>query len=392
MFLVKIASLLTAAIAFLALFQVYALYPLSLLCIKMFSRKKEPSLKSKSQPTVVMICAAHNEDQVLKEKIKNFLALDYPPEKLTILFGSDGSTDRTNEILEAETSERIHVRYFDRRGKAAVINELMRMTDAEIVVFSDANTIYHKDAVKTMVRHFEIPSVGGVCGNLSLSAPKESSGMVGEEKYWLFETWLKKMESGIYSLIGATGGIYAIRRALYEDQPTNIRIADDLLLPLRITAKKFRIVFEEQAHAYEETNVDVFLEFHRRIRNAVGSIAILSFWRELSPGFTPYFKYSFFSHKLLRWLLPFFLVGLFIATGVLAMSDHGCIWPFALQVLLYGIGVLGLIAEKLHIRTGIIMIPAYFVLANAAVFLGWFKRSTLGKQATWSTHRSTSSA
>jgi poly-beta-1,6-N-acetyl-D-glucosamine synthase len=387
--ILELVSIVIAGAAFLGILNVYVLYPISLIVLRKMSNRRQFVQRSGLYPSVAMLCAAHNEDQVIRDKIANFLALEYPPDKLFLYIGSDGSTDRTNEILRSfRENDRIRVRYFERRGKGAVVNELIQEIDAEIVVFSDANTIYHKDSVAMMVRRFDDPSVGGVCGNLFLTAPKQNAGMIGEEKYWLIETWLKKMESSIHSLIGATGGIYAIRRVLYEQQPVDRRIADDLLLPMRIAAKKYRIVFEEDAHAFEDTNADMFLEFHRRVRNAVGSIAVLSFWSELSPGYNLFFKYSFLSHKLLRWLIPFILLAFFFSTGILAFLNGVFLWLFALQLLLYGIGILGIIAEKFNLRTGVLMLPAYFVLANSAVFLGWFKRSSLGKQATWPTHRS----
>jgi poly-beta-1,6-N-acetyl-D-glucosamine synthase len=377
-----------AVLALLLLTHVYVFYPLSLLFLKRKKGNRDFSGAPPSYPSVAMVCAAHNEDQVLEEKIRNFLAIDYPPDKLCVYFGSDGSTDRTDEILLSYSdNERIRSFMYPRRGKAAVINELMRNVEAEIVAFSDANTLYAKDAIGKMVRRFSDPSVGGVCGNLHLSAPTENIGMAGEEKYWFIETWLKKMESSIDSLIGATGGIYAIRRALFEAQPEGICLADDLLLPVRIAAKKYRIVFEEQAHAFEETNVDIFQEFQRRVRIAVGSLVILSFWSGFSAGLSPFFKYSFFSHKLLRWLIPFILIALLLATGVLTLLGSFMQWLFFLQLVAYGAGLVGLLAEKLKIPSGVLVFPAYFLLANAAVFVGWFKRSTLGKQAAWSTQR-----
>jgi biofilm PGA synthesis N-glycosyltransferase PgaC len=387
---VETVTFIVFGVAVILLCHVYIMYPLSLLVLKKLYAKSEPVQRDIPLPPVAMVVAAYNEEQVIEEKIINFRALDYPPDKIRLYVGSDGSNDDTDKILSGyEGDERIRVRRFQRLGKASVLNALLSEVQEDIVLFSDANTMYRKDAVHKMVRRFSDPSVGGVCGNLKLTAPSMNTGMVGEEKYWFIETWLKKTESAIDSLIGATGGIYAIRRPLYEMQPVNFRIADDLLLPIRIRAKGYKIIFEEEAYAFEETSKNVFLEFRRRIGNSVGSIAVLRFWPELAPRLGLFFRYSFLSHKVLRWIIPFVLIALFISSGILAYSRFAFQVVFGLQILFGLAALLGLIFEKKKIKTGLFILPAYFLISNVAVLLGWFKLSaSVGKQATWSTARS----
>jgi Glycosyltransferases, probably involved in cell wall biogenesis len=194
----------------------YGLYPVIL--VAMPKSKKQPSrdVAMEKLPTVSVVMSVYNEETVLPEKLRNISLLRYPREKIEFIFGSDGSTDRTNEILSRETSQGIKVRQFDvRSGKASVINRLVQEADGEIIVFSDANTIYDPETIIQLVGPFADQGVGGVCGELRLSINKKSVGEIGETSYWQYESVLKRMESDYRTVLGATGGVYAIRKSLF---------------------------------------------------------------------------------------------------------------------------------------------------------------------------------
>src|ERR1051326_3662301 len=217
----------------------YCLYPLIVLTIVKLGRPGGPPIEQAGYlPAVSVVISVFNEENVLEAKLKNLASLDYPKDKIEFLFGSDGSNDRTNDILSLGSKSIITLKVFtERRGKATVLNDLLSIAKGDIIVFSDANTIYARDTIRQLTKHFQLPEVGAVCGELVLEHDGNSVGSFGESSYWKYENFLKNIESRCRTILGATGGIYAIRKSLYRPLPTTKAITDDFLIPLNVLSQ-----------------------------------------------------------------------------------------------------------------------------------------------------------
>ena len=282
-------------------FIVYAYigYPVILFLVSRIwrtKRKKDPFF----QPTVSVIIAAYNEEQVLEEKIENCIAMDYPADCIEFLIGSDGSTDATNSILRQHESESIRSFFFqERRGKASVLNELVARAKGEALVFSDANTMYRPDAVRRLMSPFIDPGIGGVCGRLILTPPGRDIGGRGEKAYWEFENRLKFFEGKIKTVLGANGAIYAIRKSLFQPLPQNMVITDDFLIPLHAVEMGYDFVYENTAVGREQTSPSVKDEFRRKVRIGAANFNALI---QIAPLLNPrrgFVAFGLWSHKII---------------------------------------------------------------------------------------------
>lgn len=368
-----IILLVIAGISLLAILTTYALYPAVMALLARFARK--PWRRDEELlPDVTMVVAAYNEIDVIEDKIKNFLAIDYPEDKLFLVVGSDGSSDGTNEVLERYADgERIRWFDFGRGGKSTTVNKVLDHVRTPLVIFSDANTMYDTDSVRRLMRHFADPNIGGVCGNLLLSPATESVGGAGESTYWSYENYLKRWEGSTVSALGATGGIYAIRREYLQKLPVRGQIADDLLMPFPVLSAGKRFVYDGEAVAREDTEISMQQEFRRKIRVALGTFntrpALRPHLRQLPASL----RIMFFMHKTLRWLVPFFLLAIPLALLPLyAYQWVRCavLYPALLFLLIGGIGW---IAEIFGRRLGPLSLPFYFLAINLALIIGWVK-------------------
>ncbi len=279
-------------------------------------------------PVLSLLIAAYNEEAVIEERIENALQLDYPRDKLEIVIATDGCSDRTADIVRRYASRGIRLlEYKQRRGKAAVLNSAFAEVRGEVVMLSDANTFTEPSAAKHLVRWFQDPTVGAVCGRLVLTDPARGTNV--DSLYWKYETALKREEGRLGALLGANGGIYAIRKAHYVPIP-NDTILDDLVIPLLARLRSgCGIVYEEAAVAHEETPAHVGAEFHRRSRIGAGGFGSLRLLAGLLNPRQGWIFFTFFSHKVMRWCCPFFLLGLLVS-NILLVHQH----PFYLNVLL----------------------------------------------------------
>jgi cellulose synthase/poly-beta-1,6-N-acetylglucosamine synthase-like glycosyltransferase len=338
-------------------------------------RRRRPLREADLLP-VTLIVPAYNEEAHLKDKLANVQELDYPRERLQVVFVSDASTDRTNEILEA-----VHDPAFERillarrSGKAVALNRAVEVARHGILVFSDASTLFRPDAIRQLVRHFDDPRVGVVCGALGFRGGDEFKRTEGV--YWRYETSLRLMEARLGATLTASGAIYALRRQCFRPLAPD-DVIDDFVLPMRARKQGFRVVFDPEAEAVDFAGESVQDEFTRRVRIAVGSFRAL---REFSRvPLTPVACLAFFSHKFLRWVLPFLLIGLLASN--LALLD-GAIYRVALgaQCAFYlwaGVGFL------LRGRTrGVPLAPlCYFLVAINVAFLVGFLRFLGGRKET----------
>ncbi len=323
----------------------YALYPFLLFAVAAAAQwradmqyvlrkmdRRQPRASEPVWPSVAVVIAAFNEETHLQARIDNILSLDYPAERLRCYIGSDGSSDRTNEILRQVQDPRIVPLVFEvNRGKASVLNDLTSRAQEEILAFSDANTFYHRDALKCLVRHFTDPRVGGVSGELRLI---QGGGDNQDSLYWRLEQLLKFFESRIGGLLGANGAIYALRRQLWQPMPADT-ICDDFHAAMQVAAGGHRLVYEPNAWAEEETPADIGEEYGRRVRIGIGNFQQLLRYPQYLTRTSWGTRFAYLSHKVLRWVAPHLLILAMALSAVLAASS--VIWQGLLVAQVLGL-------------------------------------------------------
>ncbi len=362
----------------------YALYPLVAVVAARMVRRNATAGDDGQLPGVSIVISVFNEESVLEEKIRNLQSLDYPQDRIEYLFGSDGSTDSTSPLLERATTSSLRPFLFpDRRGKAPVLNDLVAHARGDIIVFSDANTMYHPETIRRLAGHFADPSIGAVCGELRLTSDPRTSGGFGEVLYWKYESLLKMSESRMSTLLGATGGVYALRKSLYVPLPVDKSVTDDLLIPLRVVERGFRVVYEPDALAFEPASNSVIGEYRRKVRIAASNFnTVAEFWHLLLPQ-RGLVAFSLWSHKILRWIVPLLLL---IMTGIsIALRGRGAFYTFFLDaaIVFLIVASLAFVLERLHIRIGVWGLPYYFVATNAALLVGLLKSIAGSQRPTW---------
>jgi len=359
----------------------YVIYPVILMLMGGFS-KREERIEGGNLFGVTVIIAAYNEEKVIAQRIENCLNLSYPADQLEIIIASDGSDDGTVEIAKEHGMGRIKLlNYSDRRGKVNVLNDAVKEARNEIIVFSDANTMFAPDAIEKIVKHFQDEKIGCVCGHLQFVNPDNSNSGELEGIYWKYETLLKKMEGRRGSLLGANGAIYAVRKSLYCF-PAPDTIVEDFVIPMKILEKGYEVVFEPDSIAVEETAKHIVHEKQRRIRIGAGDFQALLMLKSLLNPFRGFVALAFWSHKVLRWFAPFFMIGAFIANLVLIG------YPFykamlILQMVFYVSAIIGQILSWSGMKVKMFNICYYFVSMNLALFLGFFKFLSGTQKVTW---------
>jgi cellulose synthase/poly-beta-1,6-N-acetylglucosamine synthase-like glycosyltransferase len=333
-----------------------------------------------SLPSVSVVVAAWNEADVIGSKVQNSLALDYPKEKLEVVVGSDGSDDGTDQIVAACTDDRIRLAGSTQRtGKVGVLNRTIPTASGEIVVLSDANTMFDRHAIRKLVRHFRNPRVGAVCGRLRLYNPKASD--YEESAYWVYESFLKLHEGKRGAVMGANGGIYAIRKNLFTPLPPNT-ICDDFVIAMRCLQRGYDVIYDPEALAIEETTEDYAKERMRRVRIAAGNFQSLGLVGDLLHPRHGFAAFAFFSHKLLRWLVPFLLAFAFLANLSLLQRPFYQA-TFAAQVLFYWLAVIGY-AVRLPGPIGkLASVARYFVEMNVGMAQGFVRYLRRTQKVTW---------
>ncbi len=367
---------------------VYAGYPLLLWLLNALGFGR-PVAVGTQEPRVTLLVSAFNEVEVIADKIRNTLALDYPADRLEVIVISDCSDDGTDEAVQAFGLPNVRLlRMQDRGGKTLGLNAALKVAGGDIVVFSDANAMYERQSLRNMVRNFSDPAVGAVVGE-STYADATGNAQENESLYWKYETGIKALETRIGSVVGGDGAIYAIRRSLYRDMRADA--LSDFVNPMQIVMSGHRCIYEPAARSVEEAADNLEKEFRRKVR------IVNRAWRALwtMPVMLNPFKYGFFaieviSHKLLRWLVPVFLLALLLVSIPLAHS-HGGIYAFALwsQVALYACALLGYFRRRSNTMPTYLAVPYYFCLVNYASARG-IVEAYLGKTyTTWNTPRTT---
>jgi cellulose synthase/poly-beta-1,6-N-acetylglucosamine synthase-like glycosyltransferase len=369
----------------------YAGYPLLLVVLSAMSQAKSDlkflfrrevrrsSEWAQTFPRVGILLSAYNEAGVIQAKVKNTLALDYPADRMEILIGLDAPTDSTPELGRQMESTRVQVVHFqERQGKLKVLCALARMTSAEILVITDANTSLESSCLRMLVRHFADPRVGAVSGEeIRVPAPGTDPG--AESLYWKYESALKFLENRLNCSLGANGSVLAVRSALFR--PSRLSIVEDLEIPLTIRFQGYRVVYDPEAVAKEEIAPTLSAQFARRVRVGAGDFQTLcGNLRFLDPRKgLPAFCY--FSHRVLRWIAPFLLlIALLSSMAMCRLPVYATL--VTVQLVFYLAALLGFLGKRRGKRVPrIFSLPFQFCLMNLALFLGLFKYLT-GRQTT----------
>ena len=360
---------------------VYLGYPV-LLRLIVFVRGPRPVRKADITPTVSLVISAYNEAAVIRGKLQNALALDYPREQLQIVVVSDASSDSTDEIVREYRDRNVTlVRRDERQGKTAGLNHVVPTLRSDIVVFSDANAMYQPDALRKLARNFADSAVGCVTGEARYLSQGRAAADRGERAYWDYEIQIKRMETAVGSMVGGDGKIYAIRRDLWRALPNNA--INDFLNPLQIVEAGWRGVYEAEAICHEETAGAIRSEYRRRVRIVSRSWrAVFQAAGVLNPLRVGLFAWSVVSHKVLRWLSGLFSVVVAAGLVYVAVTVTG-------RQPMFGVGALAVAAVAAATGPGrrLLALGAYFVVINAASLVG-VARGTFGSvSGVWTTPR-----
>jgi cellulose synthase/poly-beta-1,6-N-acetylglucosamine synthase-like glycosyltransferase len=363
------------------LFYVYAGYPLLVFAVSRLLPK--PVKSAPFEPLVSVIITAYNEQRDIRAKLENTLQIDYPKEKLEIIVASDCSSDRTDEIVREFAGRDVKLfRQTERNGKTAAQNMAVEKAAGEILLFSDATTMYQKNVLRAMLPNFADETVGCVAGKLIYVDDSESGVGRGAQSYWNYETFLKESESRACSLIGASGCLYSVRKSAY--QPMYAEACSDFLIATVMYKQGLRTVYEAGAVCTEETNRDTEKEMRMRVR--VISQTFTDLWRNremLNPARSGFYAVELVSHKVLRYAVPIFLLFVLISSGVLAFFSTFFLIILALQTAFYALALVGWLLEKRGVKLGVLAIPQYFVLTNAASLVGFYKFLRGERYARW---------
>jgi len=363
------------------LFYVYAGYPVLVFALAYLLPKKVS--KAEIIPSVTVLITAFNEEASIEAKLKNTLELDYPAEKLEIIVASDGSTDGTDEIVRTFASSGVRLfRQEGRAGKTVTQNNAVAAGLGEIILFSDATTHYSPDVLRKLLPAFADEKVGCVAGRLIYTDPTETNVGSGARSYWNYETLLKNAESDACSLIGASGCLYAVRKAAYE--PMYAAACSDFLICTLLYRKGLRSVFEPEATCFEVTNEQASDEMRMRVR--VISQTFTDLWQNrdmLNPFRSGFYAVELISHKLLRYFVPVLLLAAFLSNAALALSSAFFAALFALQTAFYLAAFFGWLLEAYGKRTTLFVLPLYFVLANVASVIAFFQFLRGEQYASW---------
>ena len=342
-----------------------------------------PARREEITPRLSVIIAAYNEELDIAKKLEETLALDYPKEKLEVLVASDCSSDRTDEIVRgfADRGVILHRRP-TRRGKTSAQNRAVGVSTGEILIFSDATTHYEPDALRTIVRSFADPRVGAVTGRLVYVDRDATDVGLGARSYWNYESFLKRCESRLGSLLGVSGCLYAVRRSSYAQLGEDM--SSDFVIASEIYKQGLRVVYEPDAVCSEETNRHGDDEFRMRIRIIEQTISALYRYRQLlNPFRHGLYAFQMISHKVMRYAAPLFLIIAFDANAVLAASHAFFQITFMAQIAFYGTALLGWVSERLDIKLGPLAIPYFFVLSNIATLIAFLKFIGGQSHVTW---------
>lgn len=360
---------------------VYLGYPLLVWFVSFVSPKN--IVCEKIEPHVTVLITAFNEEAAIREKIENTLAIDYPKDKLEILVASDGSTDRTDTIIKGFEDRGVKLfRQDGRVGKTTTQNNAVEHATGEIILFSDATTFYSEDVFEYILPPFADKTVGCVAGRLVYVDNDKTTVGKGARSYWSYETFIKSAESRACSLIGASGCLYAVRKVAYE--PMYAEACSDFLICTNLYRQKRRSIFAPDAVCVEHTNRKANDELRMRIR--VISQTFTDLWRNrdmLNPLKSGFFAIELISHKVLRYAVPLILAALLVSSLILSRGSIVYMAIATVQILFYVLAFAGWVLERMNKRLSLLAMPLYFVLANVASVVAFYKFLRGERYARW---------
>lgn len=351
--------------------------------IKKLWKKPAPLfIDEESLPHVALIVAAYNEQDFIRKKIANSLELDYPKHKLDLVFITDGSNDLTPDIIRDHGNIRL-LHQPERRGKVAAMNRAIAHVEAPIVIFCDANTLLNKECVRNIVKHYADPKVGGVAGEKRIwQNTADAAAAAGEGLYWKYEGFLKKLDSDLYTTVGAAGELFSVRRELFESAPEGT-IIEDFVQSLKLCVNGYVVRYEPDAYAAEAPSASIKEEMKRKVRICAGAFQAMILLKDLFNVFKyPVVSFEFISHRILRWTLcPVALITLLISNILIVALAPSPFFTLVLvlQGAFYITGITGWIFASKNIRLKAVYIPFYFLFMNISVFIG-FNRFIRNKQ------------
>lgn len=371
---------------FLAIiFYAFVGYGILVYIILKIKKPKPNTFNSNYTPEVTLLIAAYNEEDFISEKLKNCDQLDYPEDKLKIIFVTDGSSDQTNKIIKQHGKYQLEYSP-ERRGKIAAVNRVMPLVQTDFTIFCDANTYLNIESIRNIIRHFEDPKVGCVAGEKRIFQNNtDNASGAGEGFYWKYESFLKKLDSDLYTVVGAAGELFAVRNNLWDEVPKDI-IIEDFVVSLKIAQKGYVVKYEPDAYAQETASANVKEELKRKIRICAGGIqAILLLKPLLNPFKYGILSFQYISHRVLRWTIIPFLLILLIPINYMLHSKLGHIYTWFLygQVLFYTTALIGWILKNLKIEFKLIFIPYYFFIMNYSVIMGMIRFFKGNQSAIW---------
>jgi len=360
---------------------VYLGYPALLLLLSRLKREPSVTRAGDFEPSVSLIIAAHNEEAVIAQKLENSLLLDYPRDRLEIIVASNGSTDRTDEMVRSYQNQGIILFSTPEAGKTIAQNLAVPQARGEIVVFTDADAVYEPETLRMLIRNFADARVGLVHGDSIATHGEQVPVGKGTGTYLRYEGLIKKLESRLGACVTAYGGILAIRKRLFEPIPPHLM--EDFALPVLTLAQGYRAIFRPEAMMYEKARQTAADEFMVRVRIvAQDTLAFFALLPRLLRPFQALPILLLVSHKLLRWLIPFFLAGLFFASLALSWLVFYR-WMLIVQIVFYLLAAVGYLFQWKRRRSELFYIPLYFCLVNAAALVGMVETLSGLRRPTW---------
>jgi cellulose synthase/poly-beta-1,6-N-acetylglucosamine synthase-like glycosyltransferase len=346
--------------------------------------RPRPVGKAPHLPTVSFVIAAYNEAAVIARKLENTLALDYPPDRLEVMVVSDGSTDATEEIVRTRFAERVKLLALPRQGKTLAQNQAVAAARGEIVVFSDATTVYQPGSVRAMITNFADPGVGCVTGTTIYGTEHAATIDEGRAAYWNYERFLRTNESLFASVLGASGCVYAVRRRLYK--PLAADVISDVAQAIATVDQGYRTVVEDEAIVHEPAESHTMGEEVQRRARVITRGLRLKFRLRRFFLLHPWFLVQVLSHRVLRWGVPFFLI-LAFAANLFLLGRPLYRLLFLGQLALYGTAALAYLLERRNLRFPGLVFPLYFCVVNLAPLVAVRSLLRGEKQVTWETGR-----
>ncbi len=374
-------------VSFFVLFYTYVGYGLFVWVCNSISAKQKPVKIFDAHPAVTLIIPAYNEADWIRQKVENCRQLNYPKDKLNILFITDGSDDLSNDRL-AKYPGIITMYLPERKGKMAAINRCMLEVKTPIVVFSDANTLLNDQCMYEIVKHYQDVKVGGVAGEKKIYTSRKQSVIgFGEGLYWKYESMLKQLDSDFNTVVGAAGELFSMRTELFTPQPDSI-ILDDFILSMRLCIEGYKVVYEPNAYAVESPSINITEEKKRRVRIAAGAFQTIALlWQHMSIVKMPLLCFQYVSRRLLRWIAcPLCLVLLYCSNIYIILqpgSANFFEWFFVAQNIFYAVAIVGGFLYQVEGTLNLFFIPFYFVFMNALLFEGFFKYVTGSQSVLW---------